>query len=155
MSLTSIELDLFLCPEWSIGAPVIDVYGDESRDLVLITIQTLTFLGSSNNQPSQSSCDSLSTVSIPLQDDAARSSYLTWYIAVDTAENYIDWVHVGEVRFLGTLMFSYPDLDHTQNSICTSVIPTTILGMLYMSHGRERGKRKILYCIQFSSFQFI
>ena len=30
VSLTSIELDLFLCPEWNIGAPFIAVYGDES-----------------------------------------------------------------------------------------------------------------------------
>ena len=97
--LTSIELDLFLCPEWNIGAPVIDVYRDVNRDLDLRTIQSLTFLGSSYNQPSQSSCDSLSTVSIPLQDDDTRSSYLTVYIVVAITENdNIEWAHVGEVR---------------------------------------------------------
>ena len=101
VSLTSIELDLFLCPEWNIGAPFISVYGDENRDLVLRTIQTLTFLGSSYNEPSQSSCDSLSTVSIPLQDAAASSSYLTVHIAVEITEDSVEWVHVGEVRFLG------------------------------------------------------
>ena len=34
VSLTSIELDLFLCPEWNIGAPFISVYGDNSGTLV-------------------------------------------------------------------------------------------------------------------------
>ena len=103
VSLTAIELDLFLCPEWHISAPVIAMYGDESRDVVPRTIQSLTFLGSRYNQPSQSSCDSLSTVSIPLQNDAASSSYLTVHIVVEITENSnIEWVHVGEVRFLGT-----------------------------------------------------
>ena len=104
MSLTSIELDLFLCPEWNIGAPFIAVFGDESRDLVLKTFQNVTFLdGRRYNDPSQSSCDSLSTVSIPLYDDAATSSYLTWHIVVKISkEDYIEWVHVEEVRFLGT-----------------------------------------------------
>ena len=84
VSLTSIELDLFLCPEWNIGAPliIIAVYGDE--DLVFRTIQTVAFYAISYHQPFQSSCDPLSTVSIPLQDDDMRSSYLTWHIVVYT-----------------------------------------------------------------------
>ena len=99
VSLTSIELDLFLCPEWNIGAPLIAVYGDESRDLVLRTLQHLTFLGSSYNQPSRTSCDSLSTVSVPLQDDDTPSSYLTLHTVLEITENNnIDWVHVGEVQ---------------------------------------------------------
>ena len=105
VSLTSIELDLFLCPEWNIGAPLIAVNGDKNRDFVL-TSQSVTFLGSS--EPSQSSCDSLSTVSIPLQDDAASSSYLTWHITVRFTDNAnIEWFIVGEVRFMGT------SADHT------------------------------------------
>ena len=121
--LTSIELDLFLCPEWNISAPVIAVYGDENRDLVRITIQTLTFLGSSNNQLSQSSCDSLSTVSILLQDNA----YLTVHIVVEiTEDNNIEWVHVAEVRFLGTPA----DPDYTPISIC--ITPSS--GMFYTRH---------------------
>ena len=104
VSLTSIELDLFLCPEWNISAPLIAVYGDENRELVLRTFQSVGFLGSRFNQPSQSSCDSLSTVSIPLRDAAANSSYITWHISVQITEEYIEWVHVGEVRFLGMAM---------------------------------------------------
>ena len=99
VSLTSIELDLFLCPEWNIGTLFISVYGDGNRDLDLRNMQSATFLGNSYNQPSQSSCDSLSIVSIPLQDDDTRSSYLTLHIVVEITENdNIEWVHVGEVR---------------------------------------------------------
>ena len=99
MSVTSIELDLFLCPEWNIGTPFIVVYGDENRDLDLRNMQSAIFLGNSYNQPSQSSCDSLSTVSIPLQDDDARSSYFTLHTVLEIIENdNIEWVHVGEVR---------------------------------------------------------
>ena len=102
VSLTSIELDLLLCPEWNIGAPLIAVYGNENRDLVLRTFQTVTFLGS-YNEPSQSSCDSLSTVSIPIQDDVTSSSYLTCHITVQiTDSDNIEWFIVGEVRFMGT-----------------------------------------------------
>ena len=100
VSLTSIELDLFLCPEWNIGAPLIAVYAYESRDLVLKTIQSSP-LGSRFNEPSRSSCDSLSTVSIPFRDVAVNSSYLTVHITVQMYQYSVEWVHVGEVRFLG------------------------------------------------------
>ena len=101
VSLAAIELDLFLCPEWNIGAPLIAVYGDESRNLVLRAID-FSPLGSEYNQRSQSSCDSLSTVSIPFRDDAASSSYLTVHIMVQMSQYSVEWVHVGEVRFLTT-----------------------------------------------------
>ena len=121
VSLTSIELDLFLCPEWNIGAPFMIVYGDESRDLDL-RIPSVVFLGSRFNQPSQSSCDSLSTVNIPLQNDAARSSYLTVHIVVEITENNnIEWVHVGEVRFMGTSVGP----NHSLTSICSTPNPTS------------------------------
>ena len=47
VSQTSIELDLFNCPEWNIGAPVIAVHGERVETY---SIQTLTILGSSYNQ---------------------------------------------------------------------------------------------------------
>ena len=88
MSLTSIQLGLFLCPEWNIGAPVIIVHGDENRSLVLPSIRGVHVLGTGFNNPSQSSCDSLSTVSIPLQDDAVRSLHII--IETDYIES--EWV---------------------------------------------------------------
>ena len=94
VSLTAIELDLFLCPGWNIGAPSIAVAANNNSDLIFsFDVEALT----DDYTPSNSSCDSLSTVSIPLQGD---SSYLTWYILVTFPPHEdIQWVHVGEVRF--------------------------------------------------------
>ena len=113
VSLTSIQLDLFLCPEWNVGAPVITVYGDENRSLVLPSVRGVHFLGRSFNHPSQSSCDSLSTVSIPLQDDAVRSLHII--VEMDYTES--EWVHIGEVRFLGIS----GDPNHTQSTSIYSI----------------------------------
>ena len=97
VSLTGIELDLFLCPEWKIGAPYITVYANEEHDLVF---SYPTSLPSENKHPTQSSCDSLSTVSIPFSGPLAGSSYPTWHILVSQLGRF-NWVHVGEIRFLG------------------------------------------------------
>ena len=104
VSLTAIELDLFLCPEWSIGAPIISVLATNNSDLIF----GFDFeIFATDHTPSNSSCDSLSTVSIPLQGD---SSYLTWYILVRFSRPHedIDWVHVGEVRFLTGSIDGHP-----------------------------------------------
>ena len=105
VSLTSIELDLFLCPELNIGAPNITVYGDETASSGLVfheisvTVNIITFLHSVT--PSQSLCGSLSTVSILLPNTG--TSYITWYIVVSfPPQSEIEWVHVGEVRLLDT-----------------------------------------------------
>ena len=98
VSLTGIELDLFLCPEWKIGAPYITVYADEKIDLVFSYPPSLP---SENKLPNQSSCDSLSTIRIPFSGALAGSSYRTWHILVSQLQRSIDWVHVGEIRFLG------------------------------------------------------
>ena len=98
VSLTGIELDLFLCPEWKIGAPYISVHANEEHDLVF---SHPTSLPSENKHPTQSSCNSLSTVSIPFSGALADSSYPTWHILVSQLQRSIDWVHVGEIRFLG------------------------------------------------------
>ena len=103
VSLTGIELDLFLCPEWKIGAPLIAVYADEELDLVLTNPREsgLEFIIYETNQLS---CDFLSNVSIPFGGSAlADSSYRTWHILVSQFGRSIEWVQVGEVRFSGTL----------------------------------------------------
>ena len=100
VSLTGIEMDLFLCPEWGIGAPFILAYFDEESNLV--------FSGQSLNPqtqgstPSQSSCNSLSTVTISLRDALRDTPYLTVHVLISSFNSSIDWVHVGEVRFLGS-----------------------------------------------------
>ena len=104
VSLTAIELDLFLCPEWNIGAPSISVIATNNTDLIFSFDSKVLAAGYT---PSNSSCDSLSTVSIPLQGD---SSNLTWYILVTFPSPHedIQWVHVGEVRFLNGSVDGHP-----------------------------------------------
>ena len=100
--LTSIELDLLLCPEWSIGTPFIAVYGDNSSALVYSSSSNIIV----NYIPNEISCDSLSTVAISLQEELF---YYNWHIVVTFAvQPDIEWVHVGEVRFLGTDVDSTP-----------------------------------------------
>ena len=103
VSLTAIELDLFLCPEWSIGAPRITVDASNISDLIKPNGSAEEIV--ERYDLNQSSCDSLSTVSVPLEAD---SSYLMWYIQVWFPTSQIDWVHVGEVRFLNGPVAVYP-----------------------------------------------
>ena len=120
VTLTGIELDLFLCPEWGISAPFISAYFDEESNLV--------FSGQSLNPPtqgrtpSQSSCNSLSTVTINLGDGLRSTPYLTVHVLISSFSPFIDWVHVGEVRFLGS--------DYTPQMICPSTV--TSIGMTTM-----------------------
>ena len=97
VSLTGIEMDLFLCPDWGIGAPRINVYVNEEYDLAFnFGLPPLRFV-----QPSQSSCDSLTTVHLS-GDTLSVSSYQIFHIIVDLShQSSIEWVHIGEVRFLG------------------------------------------------------
>ena len=102
VTLTGIELDLFLCPEWGIGAPFISVYADMESNLIF-TGNSLSTLPFQPHTPSQSSCNSLSTVTIITIGDAFMSKpYFTGHILASSFTPFIDWVHVGEVRFLGT-----------------------------------------------------
>ena len=99
VSLTGIELDLFLCPEWKIGAPFITVIADEEGNLVPTNPRQsdlpLTF-----HISTQSSCSSLSNVSIPFRGNALEGqSFRTLHILASQFGPATDWVHVGEVRF--------------------------------------------------------
>ena len=77
VSLTGIKMDLFVCPDWGIGAPRIRVYLNEEYDLAFMFGPFLRFV-----EPSQSSCDSLTTVHIT-GDTLSVSSYRTFHIIVD------------------------------------------------------------------------
>ena len=100
VSLTGIEMDLFNCPDWNIGIPPITVYLDPDYNLAATTniLFSLPFASASDNSL-QSSCDSLSTVTI--SGGSFDGSYHTVYILVDLSFSSIQWVHVGEVRFIG------------------------------------------------------
>ena len=101
VTLTGIELDLFLCPDMNIDAPYITVVADEESNLV-ITYDSLFSLPFRNYDPSQSSCDSLSTITITLEYALRDPSFLTWHILISSFTSSIDWVYVGEVRFRGS-----------------------------------------------------
>ena len=94
VSLTGIEIDLFHCPNMSIGAPYITVFLNEEYDLTFST--GLPILRSV--VPSESRCDSLSNFTI---SDITGFSYHVVHILITFPDSNIDWVYVGEVRFLG------------------------------------------------------
>ena len=96
VNLTRIEMDLFHCPDLGIGAPRIRVYVNEEYNLAfMFGLSFLRFVESS-----QSSCDSLTTVHLS-GDTLSVSSYRTFHIIVDlNLDSSIQWVHIGDVRFL-------------------------------------------------------
>ena len=93
VTLTGIELDLFLCTDMKIGAPFISVYASN----VGFTHDSLFNLPFQHYAPSQSSCDSLSTINITLNDKFS-DPYLTWHILVSFLTSSIDWVNVGRCQ---------------------------------------------------------
>ena len=100
VTLTGIDIDLFHCPEQRIGAPRIAVYINWEYNLAFN--QGLHFLPLV--QPSQSSCDSLSNVSVTgiLLSPDAGFSFHTFHILVDLwSYPSIQWVYIGDVRFIG------------------------------------------------------
>ena len=100
VSLTGIEMDLFLCPDWGIGAPPIAVYLNEEYNLATTNIFTLPFVFADNKDSLQSSCDSLSTVTI-FGDLFTLENYQTFHILLESlGYPSIEWVYIGEVRFL-------------------------------------------------------
>ena len=100
VSLTGIEMDWFLCPDWGIGAPSIAVYLNEEYNLANTNILNLPFVFADDNSL-QSSCDSLSNVTFS-GGSLVGSYYRTIHILVTLLEYpSIEWVHVGEVRFIG------------------------------------------------------
>ena len=99
-SLTGIEMDLFNCSDWNIGISPITVYLNQEYNVAATTdIFSHPFVIAGDNSL-QSSCDSLSTVTIS-GGSFLSGSYRTVYILVDLSFSSIQWVHVGEVRFIG------------------------------------------------------
>ena len=93
----NIELDLFLCPEWKIDAPFITVYASNNRDMVFRQCLEMDFL--MGHVPRKKSCDRLTTVSV--RPERMEPYYHYWHIVVSFQQQMgIEWVHVGEVRFL-------------------------------------------------------
>ena len=103
VSMTGIEMELFNCPDWNIGPPSIAVYLNPEYNLVppntSILFNNFPFVPTSENSL-QSSCDFLSIVTFT-GGSHLPGSYHTVYILVDLSPpSSIQWVHVGEVRFI-------------------------------------------------------
>ncbi|CAI8012537.1 hypothetical protein GBAR_LOCUS8042 [Geodia barretti] len=101
VSLTGIEMDLFNCPDWNIGTPSIRVFLNPDYNLTATTniLYSIPFVFADDNSL-QSSCDSLSNVTIS-GGSFLSGSYRTVYILMDLSHtSSIQWVHVGEVRFI-------------------------------------------------------
>ena len=100
VELTQIELDLFNCPEWSIAAPSITVYRWTLFPATLPTPRTFaTRLGSVTTLDS-TSCDSITTVLIPLQQTVNSVFYYLEFTFDDAPS--VQWVHLAEVRFFNS-----------------------------------------------------
>ena len=103
MSPTGIEIDFFHCPDWGIGAPRIDVYYNVEYNFTICTISTdhnvidLPFKRAVT--ATMSECDSLSTGMV--SPDPGLYHIFHILVTFDTEPIPIDWVYVGEVRFLG------------------------------------------------------
>ena len=130
VSLTGIEMDWFLCPDWGIGAPSIALYLNEEYNLANTNILNLPFVFAEGNS-TQSSCDSLSTVTF--SGGSLLGTYRTIHILVDLSGHpSIQWVHVGEVRFIGVdsptclqpTLPIYPALTSSPPSPLQSLSPT-------------------------------
>ena len=142
----AIELDMFLCPEWNIGAHFIYVYAYQTSNLVFDSIYENLLV---THQLSSSSCDSLSTVSISLQDGGRGLFYHSWHILMDFASRPdIEWVHVGEVRFLNVPISNHTSCSYTRRTkpspgkYCTThcLSYTHILGR-YVALFQSRGSK--------------
>ena len=109
VSLTGIEMDWFLCPDWGIGAPDITVYLNEDYNLSSTNILNHPFVFADNKDSQdslQSSCDSLSTVTFT-GGSLLGSYYRTIHILVTLTNNpSIELVYIGEVRFISIGMES-------------------------------------------------
>ena len=112
VELTQIELDLFNCPEWNIAAPNISVYSYGSFPAMLPPRTIITHKGSVTTLNS-TSCDSITTVLIPLQ---RRVNAIIYYLefTFDNAPS-VQWVHLAEVRFFN----STPPPTPTTNTMST------------------------------------
>ena len=93
------EIDFFHCPDWGIGAPTITVFYNEEYDFTIHTTSTdrnAIDLPFKSVATTVSDCDSLSTVMI----SPDPGPYHIFHILVTFDTEPIDWVYVGEVRFL-------------------------------------------------------
>ena len=94
VALQEVELYLFNCPQWGIGAESVRTYYQFSFPSF---DQTASVIGNVTLTSDRQSCDSLTRVSIPLQ--MARSTLFYFIEFHNPSGAVIQWVHIAEVRF--------------------------------------------------------
>ena len=92
--LCEVELYVFHCPAWGIGAEEITIHnGATFPTFIPGTFPSIGRAFLPNDMPN---CTSLTRVSIPLQMATRTSSY---FIEINSVSGTIEWVHIAEVRF--------------------------------------------------------
>ena len=92
--LCEVELDVFHCPAWGIGAEDISIHNGGAFPGFLPEI--FPSIGRVIVTSDMQDCTSLTRVSIPLQMATRTSSY---FIEISSISATIEWVHIAEVRF--------------------------------------------------------
>ena len=101
VSLTSIRLSLFNCPQWGIGAPNISVYARENNLWTDFNVKDRNTIRLAHSEDVLSSCNDLVLKNIFLKTE---TQYKNLYIVVSfEPQSPIDWVYMGEVQFFGAL----------------------------------------------------
>ena len=96
--LRGIEIVLFHCPVQGIGVTGINVYTSAVFPAFISTASSLLVTHSS--LPSDN-CQSLSTISIPIQPPMAASEFyfFEFLFTGGSRVNQLNWLHLGEIRF--------------------------------------------------------
>ena len=92
--LCEVELYVFHCPAWGIGAFEIRVQNGAAFPQFITGI--FPSIGAVILTSDMQDCESLTRVSIPLQMAISTSSY---FIEINSFFGTIEWVHIAEVRF--------------------------------------------------------
>ena len=92
--LCEVELYVFHCPAWGIGAEDITIHNGANFPIFIPGI--FPSIGTVILTSDMQDCTSLTRVSIPLQMATSTSSY---FIEINGVSRTIEWVHIAEVRF--------------------------------------------------------
>ena len=90
--LCEVELYIFHCPAWGIGAEVITLYNGASFP----HFHSPPSRGSVTLTSDMQNCTSLTRVSIPIQNATSTSSY---FILISNPSGTVEWTYIAEVQF--------------------------------------------------------
>jgi len=106
-SICQVELELFNCPEWGIAAPSITVYNWVAFPARLPSPRVLATRLGGVTTLNNTSCNSITRVLIPLQQNISTQYFYYLEVTFDGAPR-VQWVHLAEVRFFDSIPPSTP-----------------------------------------------